>query len=963
MHCCCVIVKIAAVAPTGRLQISTTASSVKDFPSVGNINNNAATISGADTIASSASSTTTTTTARKPVCICNAQCRLQALKNESLDSYLKKHGSLDNLLQSADYQKLQQQQQQQQQPHQQKATPTVKPEQGYRFEKSYHQINGDIFEVTRKIPITSIDDHAVEQAHKLSRKKSLPKQYSQPQIPLRKSTTTDIEKKSSSSRYSEKPQPPPRVSSSSSRHKSADNAIVVDQPSTAMHRQTSDGHQSLSLKQRQLLQQQLAQQLQQPLPQQQQQQQHSKDELTDECFDRAQRSRHSSRSIGAAASTDRNIEWIQKEGVFHQRHSSGPSDLTHDKSDISEWLLKLPHKRAPGTIVDPKHLTTSNLNTSNAQQLPQQKSNEVQLSKSLREELTMLLKRPLQRQHSGPSELSVLRNDIVDWIRSQNFSKVLPSLGKDRQSSSAAADTQPTIPKPRKRHSLGHSDTVPEKIPEWIQYPLNRLSPAGRQKLGIAPSSCLDLVNKVHLEKTGSISVEQQHRSHPRPERRIRHSASEVVTPIVDKAVQPPKPDRMLKPMPGQSMPKDKYQYIYQQLSNVDASAATMSSGNVVHGTTTTTTTEKSHHGHKRSRRHQTQRSATVTDMTTDKNGKLHSTAAASSSRKSLSAERVQRRSSSTSRPPQCTDPMCPLMPICTDPNCCTYDCYNTSRSLPRYNDGRCSAHCYEYRCNSLPRCMDSKCLCKPARHSVNIVKHNSLPRCVSTSHRSTSQPDNLERSDYNRSSLPRTTNNRSCNINNNNHSNNNSKSKSHTSAGSTTAAINGNKLIKSASAVSLNSRRRRHKTVHFGENLLREVCQNRKLIEPLQQKVMPTAASSASTVVAEIGGGGASGEYMPLNSNIQMLYNFVEGVLSAWVDDDDEMKSGAESEPERGGGALVKPIHRCNRLRLQTIRRVVSEAAQLRGTLKLGNSRYRHRHWRGTAKECNERFLKKVSF
>lgn len=150
----------------------------------------------------------------------------------------------------------------------------------------------------------------------------------------------------------------------------------------------------------------------------------------------------------------------------------------------------------------------------------------------------------------------------------------------------------------------------------------------------------------------------------------------------------------------------------------------------------------------------------------------------------------------------------------------------------------------------------------------------------------------------------------------------------------------NGGKLVKSASAASLNSRRRRHKTVHFGENLLREVCQNRKLIEPFQK----TPSEKTST----------------MKDNIQLLYNFVEGVLSAWVDEDDEtVRSGAESEPERG--RPLKPLYMCDRIRLRTIGRVVHEAAQLRGTLKLGNSRYRHRHWRGTAKICNERFLRKV--
>lgn len=147
-------------------------------------------------------------------------------------------------------------------------------------------------------------------------------------------------------------------------------------------------------------------------------------------------------------------------------------------------------------------------------------------------------------------------------------------------------------------------------------------------------------------------------------------------------------------------------------------------------------------------------------------------------------------------------------------------------------------------------------------------------------------------------------------------------------------------KLVKSASAASLNSRRRRHKTVHFGDNLLREVCQNRKLIDPLQK-----SPSEKSTT---------------MQSNIQALYNFVEGVLSAWVDEDDDMiRSGAESEPERGRSR--KALLMCPRFRVATITRIVNEASLIRGTLKLGNSRYRHRHWRGTAKRCNEHFLYKV--
>lgn len=250
---------------------------------------------------------------------------------------------------------------------------------------------------------------------------------------------------------------------------------------------------------------------------------------------------------------------------------------------------------------------------------------------------------------------------------------------------------------------------------------------------------------------------------------------------------------------------------------------------------------------------------------------------------------------------------------------------YDTPRcaSLPRTKEKVCASTCYE--CNNL--CTASSCM-----QNKSKVKSNSLPRCVST-HRSSSHPTSLLRQTTTttetdgKSSLPRLKT---------------AISKTHTPKQNGT---NG-KLIKSISAASLNSRRRRHKTVHFGENLLREVCQNRKLIKPLQDSHQQNQPSG-------------SGGTQLCQPNIQMLYNFVEGVLSAWVDEDDEHKSGPESEPERG--ALVKPLHRCNRIRFLTIKRIVNEAAELRGALKLGNSRFRHRHWRGTAKECNERFLKKV--
>lgn len=541
-------------------------------------------------------------------------------------------------------------------------------------------------------------------------------------------------------------------------------------------------------------------------------------------FDRTQHQRLSSRSVEGPSTKD------EFTGV-HQRHSSGPSELTLLKDDsIAEWLLNLTRK------------------SSGDGKKPEQNN------KNVKNELCEFFKRPLHRQSSGPSEISVLKSDIVEWLSRQHQSK-------DRHISRIDS-TKP--PQPRKRHSLGTNDgnQIKEQIPDWIPYPLQRLSSIPKDKNITVQSSCSD-INKKIVEKYDRIA------ERAKSERKLRHSASEVVTPISDKVpIKPERPTKFHHRLSRESLLP--YQQPIQQHRSSTPSGHSSRS------------TKK-----EKTRRHQTQRSATVSDMMDAKNVMLP--------RKSSSAERTAHRSSSLTK---CTDPLCPLLPICTDPNCCLNFC-----NIPRCS----SSNCYESRCSSLPRCMDSKCNKLPTD-----VKSNSLPRST-RSHRSNSHPTSLSRNDS-RSSLPRVTKSKQSHHNGKN-----------------------GKLIKSISAVSLNSRRRRHKTVHFGENLLREVCQNRSKL------IKDTPSGSA-----------------PLQQNITMLYNFIEGVLSAWVDDDDDnLRSGADSEPERG--ANLKPFHRCNRARLQTIRRVVTEASALKGSLKLGNSRYRHRHWRGTAKDCNERFLRKV--
>lgn len=624
--------------------------------------------------------------------------------------------------------------------------------------------------------------------------------------------------------------------------------------------------------------------------------------LRSEFFDRTLDQRHSSRSAEGGRSKD--DEWTQSK-LHRQRHLSGPSDLSLLKDDISEWLLSLSLARKREKELEQKQ-----------QQPPpalppkpgQSKASDGATSKlrlQFKDELKEILKKPITRQSSGPPDLTAIKNDLIQWLTKQQLAdKNDRSRNEDldliRPAPSGIAAKSKSVPKLVKRHSLGPGEELffkaSDSIPTGTTYPTIQYQRIHKDKPNVIqlPSSCVDIHR--NSDRTDHAATSHHHRVQ---DRKLRHSASEVVTPTSERA-------------PIQSGTKT-FRYEYQAKTPTKHSSSSAKSHIHTHASdAAAAATTKEHRSRKdhRSKRHPTQRSATVSEM-------------------DIQHKYNKRRSHSGSRTPQpwepCTDPTCPYLPICTDPNC-YMNLYDTPRcaSLPRTKEKLCASTCYE--CN----CTDSKCM-------KQKIKSNSLPRCVST-HRSSSHPTSLLRqtTDISNGKSPRIKTAIS------------KQQPSHTHK--TNGTSSNGKLVKSISAASLNSRRRRHKTVHFGENLLREVCQNRKLIKPLQD-------TTNQQTLASTGGGGSQ----PCQPNIQMLYNFVEGVLSAWVDEDDEHKSGPESEPERG--ALVKPLHRCNRIRFLTIKRIVNEAAELRGALKLGNSRFRHRHWRGTAKECNERFLKKVNY
>lgn len=102
---------------------------------------------------------------------------------------------------------------------------------------------------------------------------------------------------------------------------------------------------------------------------------------------------------------------------------------------------------------------------------------------------------------------------------------------------------------------------------------------------------------------------------------------------------------------------------------------------------------------------------------------------------------------------------------------------------------------------------------------------------------------------------------------------------------------------------------------------------------------------------------------YIPskLEPNVQQLFSFIESVLSAWAAEEGLTSTGEYSEPDERVVRRRKLNKYKRRTDVLNIRRIVYEVSILHGTKLLGNVRYRHYHWKGTAQTCNEAFLRKV--
>lgn len=372
-------------------------------------------------------------------------------------------------------------------------------------------------------------------------------------------------------------------------------------------------------------------------------------------FDRSQRQRHSARSV--VGGFDREPEFCGNKNAIHQRHSSGPSELITQKGDSTDWILNLPHKG--------------------------DKKQEIRISEALKNELLQILqqKRPVQRQDSGPNDYAQLHTNmenIIEWIKSQHTGKNVQasSSAKDDKNLKTAKNEQYSVP--RKRHSFGQQTDTNKcnagNSTDWLNYPSTaRVSDADRNRLDIAASSNVDISHNFK-----SIRNAEHRHERTRHNRKLRHSASEVVTPASDQMTS------------KHTSKRDKYQYIFKAPSmSIDQNAIS----------------EQRSNGRERERprRNHTQRSATVSDM--------------SHQHKQISVERESSHSSSLTK---CTDPMCNLLPICTNPNCRLNDCYNTRRSssLTRCGESKCTSECFQPQ--SFPECMDPKCVCHRANNTCN---------------------------------------------------------------------------------------------------------------------------------------------------------------------------------------------------------------------------------------------------
>lgn len=156
-----------------------------------------------------------------------------------------------------------------------------------------------------------------------------------------------------------------------------------------------------------------------------------------------------------------------------------------------------------------------------------------------------------------------------------------------------------------------------------------------------------------------------------------------------------------------------------------------------------------------------------------------------------------------------------------------------------------------------------------------------------------------------------------------------NTKLRSGRDTGSTMSGSNSN----------LMSRRRRHKTVHFGDNLLSEVRRD-ELTSPSGE------CESRGSVVSLPG---------QFEQNVHQLFTFIGTVLSAW-DKDDSSKT-ERAKPSSSSSSYNRRKHHPNALDY-----LLNGDGALNADDNLGSPIFKHKHCKLPAGSCNALFLRKVS-
>lgn len=172
---------------------------------------------------------------------------------------------------------------------------------------------------------------------------------------------------------------------------------------------------------------------------------------------------------------------------------------------------------------------------------------------------------------------------------------------------------------------------------------------------------------------------------------------------------------------------------------------------------------------------------------------------------------------------------------------------------------------------------------------------------------------------------------------------------------------------VETPKAPCLINRRRRHKTVHFGDNLLMQVCANAKLNYYQRGNQKKFSTHTIPPVRSKTNDAGSSlATDSKFEPNVQQLFNFIEQVLSAWVAEDGLTSQGELSEIDEKTLAKRRFKTKCQKVKRHfTIKQLVTEVSSLSERRLVGSLRYRHFHFHEnvTPEDCNELFLRKVSY